>query len=55
MTISVLQPPGKNGMWVCECVLGKESDATGAGSSVVVEYCVISISLGKNPKSTAFL
>jgi hypothetical protein len=41
-------------MCVCECVLGKESDATGAGSSVVVEYSAIYISLG-NPKSTAFL
>jgi hypothetical protein len=34
---------------VCECVSGKENDATGAGSSVVVEQCVISISLGRKP------
>jgi hypothetical protein len=33
---------------VCEYVLGKENDATGAGSSVVVEYCVISIPLEKS-------
>jgi hypothetical protein len=41
-------------MCVCECVLGKENDATGAGSSVVVEFCVISISLGKKLKVLPF-
>jgi hypothetical protein len=40
---------------MCECVFGKENDATGAGSSVVVEQCVISISSGKTLKSTTFL
>jgi hypothetical protein len=34
---------------------GKENKATGAGSSVVVEYFVTFNSLGKNPTSTAFL
>jgi hypothetical protein len=41
-------------MCVCECVLGKENDATGTGSSVVVEYCVVSISLGKPLKVLPF-
>jgi hypothetical protein len=35
---------------VCESVsLEKENDATGAGSLVVVEQCVISISSGRKP------
>jgi hypothetical protein len=41
-------------MCVCEYVLGKENDATGAGSLVVVEYCVNSIPLGKTLKVLAF-
>ena len=32
----------------------KENKATGAGSSVVVEFCVISISLGKKLKVLPF-
>jgi hypothetical protein len=39
---------------VCECVFGNENDATGAGSSVVVEYCVIFTSLGKPLKVLPF-
>jgi hypothetical protein len=39
---------------VRECVFGNENYATGAGSSVVVEYCVISISLGKPLKVPPF-
>ena len=39
---------------MCEGVFGSENDATGAGSSVVVEYCVISISLGKPLKVLPF-
>jgi hypothetical protein len=32
----------------------KKNNATGAGSSVVVEYCVISISLGKTLNKLPF-
>jgi hypothetical protein len=39
---------------VCVSAFGKENDATGAGSSVVVEYCVISISLEKTLKVRPF-
>jgi hypothetical protein len=39
---------------VCECVFGNETDTMGAGSSVVVEQCVISISLGKTLKVLPF-
>jgi hypothetical protein len=39
---------------VCECVFGKENDVTGAGRSVVVECCVISISLEKTLKVLPF-
>jgi hypothetical protein len=53
MTISVFTTSEKKEC-VCECVLGKENDATGAGSSVVVEFCVISISLGKTLKVLPF-
>jgi hypothetical protein len=35
---------------VCEFVSGNENDATGAGSSVVVEKCVIFTSWGKPSK-----
>jgi hypothetical protein len=42
-------------MCVCECVFGNENDATGAGSSVVVE-CekVLFPSLGKTIKVLPF-
>jgi hypothetical protein len=54
MTISVLQPPG-TGKCLSGCVFGNENDATGAGSSVVVE-CekVIFPSLGKTIKVLPF-
>jgi hypothetical protein len=54
MTISGLQPPWI-GKCVCECVFGNENDATGAGSSVVVE-CekVLFPSLGKTIKVLPF-
>ena len=39
---------------VCECVFGNENDATGAGSSVVVEYFVTFKSLGKTLQQLPF-
>jgi hypothetical protein len=39
---------------MCECVFGRENDATGAGSSVVVKERVISISSGKPSKVLSF-
>jgi hypothetical protein len=49
-----LQPPG-TGKCVSGCVFGNENDATGAGSSVVVE-CekVLFPSLGKTIKEFPF-
>jgi hypothetical protein len=41
---------------VCGCVFGNENDATGAGSSVVVECENVLFSFfGKNHQSIAFL
>jgi hypothetical protein len=37
MTISVFTTSVNREMCVCECVFGNENDATGVGSSVVVE------------------
>jgi hypothetical protein len=54
MTISVLKPP-RTGKCVSGCVFGNKNNATGAGSSVVVE-CenVLLPSLGKTIKVLPF-
>jgi hypothetical protein len=54
MTISILQPPGI-GKCLSGCVFGNENDATGAGSSVVVECEKVLIpSLGNTIKVLPF-